>query len=393
MPHKLLLADDSITIQKVVELTLSEEGFEVTAVGDGAAALDVVGRLMPDLILADVFMPKMDGYELCGRIKQDPALRHIPIILLAGTFENFDDALAAKVGADDHITKPFESADLISMAKRLVERSGSDASADLLAEPVDDAFIMPEAEPVPATDSDDLWSVVDMGSHNQPLAGAGAGITEDDLWQRANLVHSEAGRPAGAPAAQVPQPPVQQWQQDPLYASATQEWDDLEVAEVEPEAEVVEEAYPVEDEIETAAFADDDFEMATEADSFAETAQPHADLSDTRAAFLAGFGSPAPPAVNIIPPPAFEPQAAPRPMAPEQRAPEPAPQPARPAVGPEEIREMVVRAASSIIEAKVKEAIDGLSREMIEQVVWEVVPDLAEEIIVREIERLKAGAR
>jgi len=113
MAHKLLLADDSITIQKVVELTLSEEGFEVTAVGDGEAAYDTAKDLDPDIILADVFMPKLDGYELCRKLKSDPALSGIPVLLLYGTFEDFDEMKAAQVGASDSLTKPFESADLI----------------------------------------------------------------------------------------------------------------------------------------------------------------------------------------------------------------------------------------------------------------------------------------
>src|SRR5512135_2686835 len=120
MAYRLILADDSITIQKVVELTLSEEDFEVTAYGDGESALEAARRHAPDIILADVIMPRMDGYELCGRVKQDPALQDVPVLLLAGTFENFDDTAALRAGADDHITKPFESAELISKVKRLV---------------------------------------------------------------------------------------------------------------------------------------------------------------------------------------------------------------------------------------------------------------------------------
>src|SRR3990172_9637923 len=138
MSYRLLLADDSITIQKVVELTLSEEDFEVSPYGDGESALEDAKRLDPDIILADVFMPKMDGYELCAKVRQDPALKGVPVMLLAGTFESFDEARARQVGADNHITKPFESAELIAKVKRLVEFSRA-ADAELLdAEPVEE---------------------------------------------------------------------------------------------------------------------------------------------------------------------------------------------------------------------------------------------------------------
>lgn len=107
--RKLLLADDSHTIQKVVSLTFSDEGFEVVAVGDGEAALREIESGAPDIILADVFMPKLDGYEVCARVKADARFRHVPVLLLVGTFEPFDEAEARRVGADDFLTKPFQS--------------------------------------------------------------------------------------------------------------------------------------------------------------------------------------------------------------------------------------------------------------------------------------------
>src|SRR5512143_2371906 len=147
MAYKLLLADDSITIQKVGELTLSEEDFDVAAFGDGETALEGARRIVPDIVLADVFMPKMDGYELCGKLKEDPALNHIPVILLAGTFENYDDVRAAKVGADDHVTKPFESAELVTKVKKLVERKKA-LPEFLEVEPIEEA-ILAEAASAP----------------------------------------------------------------------------------------------------------------------------------------------------------------------------------------------------------------------------------------------------
>ena len=113
MAYKVLLADDSITIQKVVELILSEEDAIVESVGDGSAAMNILETKRPDIVLADIEMPRMNGYELCRKIKARRETGGIPVILLAGAFESFDEGLARSVGADDFIIKPFESNDLL----------------------------------------------------------------------------------------------------------------------------------------------------------------------------------------------------------------------------------------------------------------------------------------
>jgi CheY-like chemotaxis protein len=105
----LLLADDSITIQKIVALTFAEEGIEVIAVSDGAEAIERLEETSPDLVLADVFMPRLNGYQVCEHIKQTERLRHIPVMLMVGSFEPFDEVEARRVGADDILTKPFQS--------------------------------------------------------------------------------------------------------------------------------------------------------------------------------------------------------------------------------------------------------------------------------------------
>jgi CheY-like chemotaxis protein len=107
--RKLLLADDSLTIQKVVSLTFGDEAMEVTTVGGGAEALEKLGESLPDIVLADVFMPEPNGYALCERIKTNARTRHIPVLLLVGTFEPFNEAEARRVGADEVLTKPFQS--------------------------------------------------------------------------------------------------------------------------------------------------------------------------------------------------------------------------------------------------------------------------------------------
>jgi len=120
MAHKLLLADDSLTIQKVVELVLAPENFEIRSFNDGEQALQAMDSFIPDIVLADIEMPKLNGYQLCEKIKNDMATGHIPVILLAGAFEPFDEEYAKSVYADDFIIKPFESQELISKVKALL---------------------------------------------------------------------------------------------------------------------------------------------------------------------------------------------------------------------------------------------------------------------------------
>lgn len=107
--RKILLADDSVTIQKVVNLTFADEGVDVITVSDGDAAMEKFVEEKPDLVLADVNMPGLDGYRICEKIKQNSATKDIPVILLVGSFEPFSEEEARRVGADDFLTKPFQS--------------------------------------------------------------------------------------------------------------------------------------------------------------------------------------------------------------------------------------------------------------------------------------------
>lgn len=119
---KLLLADDSVTIRKVVELTFADEGIEVIAAADGDAAMQKFVESQPDIVLVDVEMPGQNGYKICEMIKQDAATRHIPVVLLVGSFEPFDQTEAERVGADGFLTKPFHSIrELVTRVRELLQ--------------------------------------------------------------------------------------------------------------------------------------------------------------------------------------------------------------------------------------------------------------------------------
>ena len=121
MPHRLLLADDSETIRRVIELTFSDEDIQVTAVGDGQQAIDRIREQPPDIVLTDVTMPERDGYEVAAFIKEDPALAHIPVVLLTGAYEPVDEARARAIGCDGVMVKPFEPQMVIKRVRELLE--------------------------------------------------------------------------------------------------------------------------------------------------------------------------------------------------------------------------------------------------------------------------------
>jgi CheY-like chemotaxis protein len=122
---KILVADDNSNIQKMVGLALKDQGIDVVAVGNGEAAVRKISDIHPDLVLADVFMPVRNGYEVCQYVKSDPSLTHIPVILLVGAFDPLDEQEAQRVGADGVLKKPFVPPDpLISMVKSALARAG-----------------------------------------------------------------------------------------------------------------------------------------------------------------------------------------------------------------------------------------------------------------------------
>lgn len=120
MSHKLLLADDSVTIQRVVELTFAGEDVEVLTVGDGEQAIARVRADRPDIVLADIGMPKRSGYDVSAFIKKDASLSHIPVLLLTGAFEPVDEDRVRDAGCDGVLIKPFEPQQVIERVRELL---------------------------------------------------------------------------------------------------------------------------------------------------------------------------------------------------------------------------------------------------------------------------------
>jgi CheY-like chemotaxis protein len=123
MPKTLLLADDSVTIQRVIELTFSQEDVRVVSVSDGQRAVEWLETGMPDIVLVDVDVPGINGYEVAARVKQSPRLRHVPVVLLAGAFEPVDQERVRSIPCDGVLVKPFEPQRLVSRVKELLAQT------------------------------------------------------------------------------------------------------------------------------------------------------------------------------------------------------------------------------------------------------------------------------
>src|SRR6266545_5323117 len=152
MEKKILVADDSLTIQKVVELMFSDSDYRLTCVSNGRLALERVREDPPDLILADVVMPEKNGYEVCEEIKKNPATARIPVVLLAGTFEPFDRERAERLKCDAIVSKPFDSHQLFRKVESLlVDRSEGRTTAPAAEGPRETAVGAPRTTHFPSS--------------------------------------------------------------------------------------------------------------------------------------------------------------------------------------------------------------------------------------------------
>jgi len=123
MSKTLLLADDSVTIQRVIELSFANEDVRVVSVADGRRAVQWIDSEHPDIVVADVGVPEIDGYGIVSHVKKSAALKHIPVVLLAGAFEPVDENRARSAGCDGILVKPFEPQQLVSRVKELLIES------------------------------------------------------------------------------------------------------------------------------------------------------------------------------------------------------------------------------------------------------------------------------
>ena len=192
MAHKLLLADDSAAIRRVIKLTFAEEDVDVVAVVDGAQAIEAIAREAPDIVLADASLPGTDGYDVASFIRNEAALARIPVVLLTGAFEPLDESRAASCGCRAVLVKPFAPRQVIDTVRELLGPAAGSATAATpsASAPVerDDAAGAPaESAPVERDDA----------------AGAPAESAPVERDDTAGAV-VERDAPAGAPAESAP---------------------------------------------------------------------------------------------------------------------------------------------------------------------------------------------
>lgn len=119
---KVLVVDDEEYIQHILNFSFSAEGYQVITANDGEEAIEKAKSENPDVIVLDIMMPKMDGYEACRKLKTDPKTKHIPVILLTAKGREVDRKLGNEAGADDYMVKPFSPGRLIERVEAMIKR-------------------------------------------------------------------------------------------------------------------------------------------------------------------------------------------------------------------------------------------------------------------------------
>jgi CheY-like chemotaxis protein len=192
--YKILLADDSVTVQKIITLTFSDEGVDVVTVNNGDEAINRLQYMRPALVMADVSIPGRNGYDICEFVKDHPEMKETPVILLVPAFEPFDEARARRIGADYHLTKPFQSIrTLISTVKSLIERRAvpefSVSGSGLTAIQSPDQAVLEAAEVDPKRAK--IEELIKLSA--QPAAeNAPEDILEDEVLSEIDLAQSES---------------------------------------------------------------------------------------------------------------------------------------------------------------------------------------------------------
>jgi len=418
MSKKLLLADDSITIQKVIQITFAHEDYDLTITDNGDAALAKAQELKPDLVMADVYMPGKNGYELTAAIKQDPALQNTPVLLLAGSFEPFDEEKARNCRANAWIEKPFESQNLIDKVAELLNSSPPSASGPQTAVVPDSApqespqtdFDQPlTAEPEAAEVSGDAFGDISFAEET-PVSAPEPGAAVDD-WsdvatepevvtpavEEAYTLDDEAAKDVAEDFSFAEQEPVAVEEPASLAEGADLDAFDTAEEEIMPldEGDILgaEDLEPVPQEPTLAAWsrdsAPDEEIFAAEETVFVE--EPADAVVEPEIQDAPVFEEPVADTAPAVAEPAVEPT-------PITEAPSAEEEPEHVAVVTamvdveEKASALSEDEIEKIIEKVVTKVVEKLAETILERVAWEVVPDLAEHLIREEIRKIKEAA-
>lgn len=391
MSIKILLADDSITIQKVIGIIFGGDDYTLTVVDNGKTAIEKARELSPDVLLIDALMPGMSGYEVCEVVRATPALAAKPILILTGSFEPFDEAKAKSCGADDFLAKPFESQQIVNKVKDLYElgisRSTSLPPAIPAPEPQPAVIppVIPQetlniAKPVMQGQTEDIWSAFTILDEPAPAVPSSPQATETALEPDVFSIISEE------PDLQIKQTPATSI--EPAFHTGSQwvptdehtfDFVEESVAEI-PASVFTSQADPVTE----FAFGDISFEevpLQTSKPSVPPVNETYFDEPESNV-----FTGSAPPLTETNFTGSFEPV--------ESVPIEPAFIAAPISSYTEPTADKIAQPTgnevfATLTEEQLKAAIAGVSQEVIQRIVWEVVPDLAETLIKEAIRKIK----
>jgi len=127
---RILIVEDDRDIVELVRYNLEQEGFQVSAVGDGSSGLAQIRKAPPDLLILDLMLPKFSGLEVCKTVRREPALNRLPILMLTARGEESDRVIGLELGADDYVTKPFSPRELMARIKALLRRTADAPGGD-----------------------------------------------------------------------------------------------------------------------------------------------------------------------------------------------------------------------------------------------------------------------
>jgi CheY-like chemotaxis protein len=215
MPPRLLLADDSVTVQRVIELTFADENVTVVAVGSGDEAVARLDTESFDIVLADAGMPGRDGFDVARFVRERPATAHVPVVLLTGAYEQVDQARVAACGASAVLPKPFEPQAVILKVRELLARRGAAPVAPAPAPAGAPAGVAAGGPPAAAAIA--------------PAGAAQASASVDEYFDRLDRAFASLETPASSrtpaaptasPSTGPPQPPGSQASVEPPVTGA-----------------------------------------------------------------------------------------------------------------------------------------------------------------------------
>jgi CheY-like chemotaxis protein len=406
MAKRILIADDSVTIQKAFAMTFGAEDVALTAARSADEGLALAQKTRPDLIIADGAMPGRSGYDLCAQIRADPALRGVPVYILASGQQPYDEARGQRSGADGHLLKPWETTAFIDKVREAISKGstlGAPAARAPSGLPIPSAG-RASAASLPASSMEDDYGEIsiDGGRDAEPVTPPPAVTSPPPAsfsprhtapsmpavgapmppGMRPSLIPGM--RPGGMPPARPGTVPVR-----PLATSGG----------LQPSAPPRPAAPPMSRTMIGLPAANVPIPGALRPTT--PTAPPQAPPAPPRTPIAPASPPLAPPAVRprAMTPAPLPPRpraATPTPLPPRPRATTPAPLPPRPRAATPTPAPLVAAASVDQTMAALSakgpeyEAIAKLSREIIEKIVWEVVPELAEAILREQI--AKRGA-